>query len=332
MIGNDRIPAIPEVLTLPLELQPMSCLRDSLCMHVNALPERVIRDHIEERPKNVSFSEDNGYWLPIGSRIDVKVYPRDSAVHTDHRHNWSRKWSWALYPVANVPGTWHWMAIEVSVAPGHIHFFTVPEDRPILFFVYICPTVWYKGAQRASSVNHEQTGRKHLPSCRCPCLTCESNDPPRERPCSPPFTCKTGRHSHSYDCSCPTCCFTDTRETSLSEKPLAPMLMHRYSSGSEPSQPATSTPVGRQNLCMRLLAWDKSERLGEALNPGPEPPREIWLRRRNGQRDPLRLCTQNGGWVWNIHCAPTPSGQTTHPPRSSSDLPLSPTVLRLPGS
>ena len=49
---------------------------------------------------------------------------------------------------------------------------------------------------------------------------------------------------------------------------------------------------------------NKKQRLGEATNPGPEPPREIWLRRKNGQRDPLRLCTQNGGWVWNIHSAP----------------------------
>ena len=37
---------------------------------------------------------------------------------------------------------------------------------------------------------------------------------------------------------------------------------------------------------------------------GPEPPRELYLDRKKGQRDPIRLCTQNGGWVWNVHCVP----------------------------
>ena len=53
-----------------------------------------------------------------------------------------------------------------------------------------------------------------------------------------------------------------------------------------------------------MTAWDKRQRLGEATNPGPEPPRELYLNRKNGQRDPIRLCTQNGGWVWNVHCVP----------------------------
>ena len=50
--------------------------------------------------------------------------------------------------------------------------------------------------------------------------------------------------------------------------------------------------------------WDKIPGIGEAKNPGPEPPRELYLDRKNGQRDPIRLCTQNGGWVWNVHSAP----------------------------
>ena len=107
VIGDDEVPAIPNVLTLPLEDQPMSRLRDCLGMHDKALPGRVmktLREHIEKRPKNVSFSEDNGYWLPGGARLDVKVYPRDSAVSTDHRHRWSKKWTWSFWPVANVPG------------------------------------------------------------------------------------------------------------------------------------------------------------------------------------------------------------------------------------
>ena len=52
--------------------QPMSRLRDCLGMHDRALPARVmktLRELIEKRPKNVSFSEDNGYWMPSGSRI-----------------------------------------------------------------------------------------------------------------------------------------------------------------------------------------------------------------------------------------------------------------------
>ena len=63
VVGQGAIPAIPNVLELPLETQPMACLRDCFGMHANALPERVIkglRDHIEKHPKNVSFSEDNG--------------------------------------------------------------------------------------------------------------------------------------------------------------------------------------------------------------------------------------------------------------------------------
>ena len=58
------------------------------------------------------------------------------------------------------------------------------------------------------------------------------------------------------------------------------------------------------NLPHSLTAWDKRQRLGEAINPGPEPPRELYLDRKNGQRDPIRLCTQNGGWVWNVHSVP----------------------------
>ena len=33
-------------------------------------------------------------------------------------------------------------------------------------------------------------------------------------------------------------------------------------------------------------------------------PGELYLDRKNGQRDPIRLCKQNGGWVWNVHCVP----------------------------
>ena len=45
---------------------------------------------------------------------------------------------------------------------------------------------------------------------------------------------------------------------------------------------------------VRHTAWAKLPRIGEAKNPGPEPPRELYSDRKNGQRDPIRLCTQNG--------------------------------------
>ena len=233
--------------------------------------------------------------------MDVKVYPRDSAVHTDHRHGWSRKWSWALRPIANVPGTWAWMAVEERVAPGHIHFFTTAEDRPILFFVYLCPTEWYKGAKLASSTGQEQTGRKHLSDQHETCLTWYKREPPRESPYIPILMCTSG--SRPLTGSCPTCdfsCFSEPCQTD-------PQHVYSICSGTRaaPSRPSSPRAIQRwRNLCLHLLAWDKSERLGEACNPGPEPPREIWLRRKNGQRDPLRLCTQNGGWVWNMHYAP----------------------------
>ena len=77
--------------------------------------------------------------------------------------------------------------------------------------------------------------------------------------------------------------------------------MHDTGTGRAPSPTTIASITWRKNAAD---AWDKRERLGEAKNPGPEPPREIWLHRKNGQRDPLRLCTQNGGWVWNMHYAP----------------------------
>ena len=65
--------------------------------------------------------------------------------------------------------------------------------------------------------------------------------------------------------------------------------------------------------------WDKIPGIGEAKNPRPEPPRELYLNRKNGQRDPIRLCK----WGMGLECAlypSTPSGQTTHPPRSAPKL------------
>ena len=115
VIGEAEVPPIPNVPALPDEAQPMARLRDCLGMHERAYPPRVmraLRELIEKRPKNVSLSEDNGYWMPQGSRLEFKVCPRDSAVPTDWRHRWSKKWTWSLWPMGNVPGTWIWMADE----------------------------------------------------------------------------------------------------------------------------------------------------------------------------------------------------------------------------
>ena len=239
VIGDDEVPAIPNVLTLALEDQPMSRLRDCLGMHDRALPGRVmktLREHIEKRPKNVSFSEDNGYWMPGGSRLDVKVYPRDSAVSTDHRHRWSKKWTWSLWPVGNVPGTWVWMADEERVAPSAIHIWP-STARPILTVVYICPTVGYKEALHAST-DHVQSGRKHLPRTTCTCQTCMRSDsspgdtvrpdrdarwtPPRERGCM---------YQQSQPCP--------TSNSSLSVHEFNLVLLPRYMDGSEPNDSTT---------------------------------------------------------------------------------------------
>ena len=118
------MPAIPNVPALPDDAQPMARLRDCFGMHERAYPPRVmkaLRAEVEKRPKNVSFSEDNGYWMPTGSRLEIKICPRDSAVPTDRRHSWSRKWTWSLWPMGNVPGTWIWMVDEEGVAPSDMH-------------------------------------------------------------------------------------------------------------------------------------------------------------------------------------------------------------------
>ena len=181
LIGDAEVPAIPGVPDLPDEDQPMARLRDCFGMHERAYPPRVmraLRDKMEEKPKNVSFSEDNGYWMPQGSRFEFKVCPRDSAIPTDWRHRWSRKWTFSLWPAGNVPGTWIWYADEEGVSPTDIHFW--PSDgRPILACVYICPTESYKAAQHAS-FDQVQSGRKHSFEHMCTCKTWTDYSPPRE--------------------------------------------------------------------------------------------------------------------------------------------------------
>ena len=304
------MPAIPNVPALPDDAQPMARLRDCLGMHERAYPPRVmraLRELIEKRPKNVSLSEDNGYWMPTGSRLEFKVCPRDSAVPTDWRHRWSRKWTWSLWPVGNVPGTWIWMADEEGVAPSDMHIWP-STARPILALSYLCPTETYKAAQHASICHHVQSGRKHSRELTSTCLTCLAEQPPREtkqmnetkqrRPVQYPSPPLREITNSMQPASCP------TRVTVM---PLPwPSTLHCPGTCVAPSH-WMNTPTTISKLQSRLqggIAWDKKQRLGEADNPGPEPPRELYLDRKNGQRDPIRLCKQNGGWVWNVHSVP----------------------------
>ena len=160
------------------------------------------------------------------------------------------------------------MAIEERVAPGHIHFFTTAEDRPILFFVHICPTEWYKGAELASSTDQEQTGRKHLSKQHRPCLTCDRRAPPRESPCIPTLTCVSG--SYLSTSSCPTCCSNCFCESYLTD-PQHPCFICPGTRAA-PSRPTPPLPIDRwRNLCLHLLAWDKSERIYYRGSPQPRP-------------------------------------------------------------
>ena len=303
------MPPIPNVPALPDDAQPMARLRDCLGMHERAYPPRVmraLRELIEKRPKNVSLSEDNGYWMPQGSRLEFKVCPRDSAVPTDWRHRWSRKWTWSLWPVGNVPGTWVWMADEEGVAPSDMHIWP-GEARPILAVSYLCPTETYKAAQQASVCCQVQSGRKHSRDYMRPCQTCLVKTPPREIQ-------DTDSIRQRKPWQCPTSPLREAKcSTLMAACPTRARVMCQPCPNTMPCTGTSVAPSHRlhppierklQNLLEGGIAWDKRERIGEASNPGPEPPRELYLDRKNGQRDPIRLCKQNGGWVWNVHSVP----------------------------
>ena len=103
-------------------MQPIVLLRAAFGMHDQALESRVmavLREHIETKPKslNISFSEDNGCPMPTGVRLDLKIYPRNSTVHVDRRHWWSKKWSWGL--------CWqlgHGSPMSLQLILGHANF------------------------------------------------------------------------------------------------------------------------------------------------------------------------------------------------------------------
>ena len=148
------------------------------------------------------------------------------------------------------------------------------EDRPILLAVYICPTDAHKGAQHACHDERLcQTGRKHLPgfmSTRPTCIRVASALP-----------WQSGRSCHSANpVPCPT------------SKPVLPIwagpteVCHSHpcpGASTAPSRPARHVqglPGSLPPYNVRDAAWDKIPRLGEAKNPGPEPPRELYLDRR----------------------------------------------------
>ena len=238
---------------------------------------RALREQIEKRPK---ISEDNGYWMPTGSRLELKICPQDSAVPTDHRHRWSRKWTWSLWPVGNVPGTWVWMADEEGVAPSDMHVWP-STARPILTAVYICPTETYKDAQHAST-DHVQLGRQHSSEPMSTCQTCTQGVPPRE---------KNKREQTEKKCLAH-CIQPPPRELTGSMQlfscPTRLMIEQQSSknvswcpgtSVAPSHRPSTPLPASQLNkLPHSLTAWDKRQRVGEASNPGPEPPREKSLK------------------------------------------------------
>ena len=87
------------------EDQPLARLRDCFGMYDNALPARVmknLRDFMETKPKNISFSEDNGYPIPTGA---------------------------SLWPVSNVPGMWTWTNVEMRVEAGAVEIFPAVGQR-----------------------------------------------------------------------------------------------------------------------------------------------------------------------------------------------------------
>ena len=269
---------------------------------------RTLRELIEKRPKNVSLSEDNGYWMPTGSRLEFKVCPRDSAVPTDWRHRWSRKWTWSLWPMGNIPGTWIWMVDEEGVAPSDMHIWP-STARPILALSYLCPTETYKAAQHASICRHVQSGRKHSRGLMNTCLTCLAEYPPRETK-----EMKKTRQRSSMQCPNP-----PLRENHKSMQPTScptRVMVMRLPCSSNLHCPGTcvapshrmdipTTTSKFQNLLEGGIAWDKRERIGEAANPGPEPPGSFILTERMARGTPSDCASKMGdGSGMFIVCPP----------------------------
>ena len=180
--------------------------------------------------------------------------------------------------------------------------------RPILAVSYLCPTETYKAAQQASICCQVQSGRKHSRGCMHTCQTCLAESPPRETKEAEDTRPRRSLQSPTSPLR------EDKNSMPTASCPTRVMVMCQLCSSTMPCPGTcvapshwidTPTTISKiQNLLEGGIAWDKRERIGEANNPGPEPPRELYLDRKNGQRDPIRLCKQNGGWVWNVHSVP----------------------------
>ena len=173
--------------------------------------------------------------------------------------------------------------VEQRVAASDMEIFAA---RPILVAVYVCPTDRYKEARHACSPDQVQTGRPRNSDIPVPCPTSKWI---------------------LYIWAGPTA----LHPIQLIRKSDCELRQGTSTAPSRQPRLAQWLPGSLHNHSMRATAWDKIPRLGEAKNPGPEPPRELYLDRKNGQRDPIRLCTQNGGWV---------CGEKSHPPRSIKEL------------
>ena len=205
---------------------------------------------------------------------------------------------------------------EEGVAPSDMHIWP-SAARPILAVSYLCPSETYKAAQQASVCCQVQSGRKHSRDYLHTCQTCLVQTPPRET--------KEIENTRQRDSlHCPTSPLREDKNSMMTAScPTRVMVMcqpclntmhctgTRVAPSHRPYPPINSK---LQNLLEGGIAWDKRERIGEASNPGPEPPRELYLDRKNGRRDPIRLCKQNGGWVWNVHSVPTVFPHSEWPP------------------
>ena len=186
---------------------------------------------------------------------------------------------------------------ESRVQAGHTHIFPA-EARPILLAAYVCPTDAYKGAQHVCREGGAcQTGRHQLVCVVSTCPPCVSGarapfrEPGRSRNSVHPVHCPTRNVVFSFWAGP-----TELLDTHLTQAQSNCLCWSGTSSApSRFDRPAQELRGSLSTYSVRDRAWDKIPRIGEAKNPGPEPPRELYLDSKNGQRDPIRLCTQNGG-------------------------------------
>ena len=188
-----------------------------------------------KKPKNISLSEDNGHWMPQGSRFEFKVCPRTVLCQQTGDTGGAVSGPGLSGRQGTSPGRGSGM--RMRKASLRVTFIFWPSDgRPILACVYLCPTETYKAAQHAS-IDHVQSGRKHSPGLMSTCQTWIDTIPPRENQ----HKKKTDReetHPHLLTpreilnsiqrSSCPT--------SMLTRKHMSTSHMHGTGTGMAPSQ------------------------------------------------------------------------------------------------